>query len=95
MEEIKLNQERLNKVCYILGSYDYDNLYISYSDNNVWLMISDGDNYIPKFVLDEISEFMGDNWGTCRIDRVLGLLFGRESKDEILSVPTGFNLVDE
>ena len=95
MEEIKLNQERLNKVCYILGSYDYDNLYISYTDNNVWLMISDGDNYIPKFVLDEISEFMGDNWGPCRIDMDLGLLFGRESKDEILSVPTGFKLANE
>lgn len=90
-----MNQERLNKVCYILGSYQYDNLYISCTDYDVWLMISDGDNYIPKFVLDEISEFMGDNWGPCRIGKDLGLLFGRESKDEILSVPTGFKLVNE
>ncbi|MBQ2856318.1 MAG: hypothetical protein IJE78_04205 [Bacteroidaceae bacterium] len=95
MEEIKLNQERLNKICYILGSYDYDSLFVSYNDIHVWIMLGDENNYIPKFVLDEISEFMGDNWGTCRIGMYLCLLFDKESKDENLSVPKGFKLVEE
>lgn len=95
MEEIKLNQERLNKVCYILGSYDYDSLYINSNDAHVWLMVGNGDNYIPKFALDEISEFMGVNWGVCRIGRDLGILFERESPDEVLTIPEGLGAYDE
>lgn len=95
MEEIKLNQERLNKICYILGSYDYEEISVAPFDKYVYIILGKADNYIAKFVLDEISGIMGDNFGTACLGSNLCLMFERESPDEILTIPEGLGVDDE
>lgn len=95
MEEIKLNQERLNKICYILGSYDYEEIGLVTFDNHVYITLGRADNYIAKFIMDEISEFMGVDFGTACLGRNLCLMFERESPDEILTIPEGLGVDDE
>ena len=95
MEGIKLNQERLNKVCYILGSYDYEELRLDFFKNFVYIVFSRGDSFIAKFILDEISEFMGDGFGCVAFSCGLSLMFERESPDEVLTIPEGLGAYDE
>lgn len=89
MEKIKLNQERLNKICYILGSYDYEHLRLGYYEEYVYIIFDRADIFIAKFVLDEISEFMGDSFGCVAFSRSQSLIFERESPDEVLTIPDG------
>lgn len=95
MEEIKLNQERLNKVCYILGSYDYGHFRLDFFKQYVYIILGRADNCISKFVLDEISEIMGNEFMVCAFSRGLSLMFVRESPDEILTIPEGLGAYDE
>lgn len=95
MEEIKLNQERLNKICYILGSYDYGHFRLDFFKQYVYLILGRADNCISKFVLDEISEIMGDEFMVCGFSRGFSLMFVRESPDEILTIPEGLGVDDE
>lgn len=95
MEEIKLNQERLNKVSYILGSYDYEEIGLVTFDNYVYITLGRADNYIAKFVLDEISEIIDGYFGTACLGHNLCLMFERESPDEILTIPEGLGAYDE
>lgn len=89
MEEIKLNQERLNKICYILGSYDYEELHLDFFKQYVYIILGRADSCISKFVLDEISEIMGDGFMVCGFSRSFSLMFVRESPDEVLTIPEG------
>lgn len=95
MEEIKLNQKRLNQICYILGSYDYEELRLDFFENHVYVVFGRGDSYIAKYILDEISEFMGDDFGCVAFSRGLSLMFERESPDELLTIPEGLGAYDE
>lgn len=95
MEKIKLNQERLDKICYILGSYEYEHFRLEFFEGCVYIMLDDNDIFIAKFILDEISEFMGDSFGCVSFSRCLGLLFERESPDEVLTIPVVFKADNE
>ena len=92
MEEIKLNQERLNKICYILGSYEYGHFRLDFFKQYVYIILGRADNFIAKYVLDEISEFMGDGFGCVAFSRGLALMFERESPNEILTIPEDFSV---
>jgi len=92
MEKIKLNQERLNKICYILGSYEYEHFRLNFFEEFVYIILDDADIFIAKFVLDEISEFMGDSFGCVAFSRSQSLIFERESPDEILAIPDGLGI---
>ena len=90
MDKVKLNQSKLNRICYILGSYDYEGLRLEYSEKYVYIIFGSSDIFISKFILDEISEFMGDNFGCVSCSRGLALMFERESPNEILTIPEVF-----
>ena len=95
MEEIKLNQKRLNKICYILGSYDYEEIGLVTFGIHVYITLGRGDNYIAKFIMDEISEFMGEYFGAACLGNNLCLMFVRESPDEVLTIPEGLRADNE
>lgn len=87
MEKLKLNQERLEQVCFILSLCGYGKFNLTSSDDYVWLGLAVDDNFIPLYVLKEIEKLLGDCWGVARIGRDLFLMFGRENPDECLSIP--------
>lgn len=88
MEERKLNQALLDRIVYILGSYDLEPCELTDNDNHVWLTLPYEQCYVPFYVMEEIKDVIGEHWGVCRSVNRLSFLFEREHNNEVLRIPT-------
>lgn len=95
MERRKLNQSRLNQICYILGSYEFADMYLGFTKNYVYLYLGSGGKLISMFILNEIQSVLDDMFSITHHDSILVMMFERESQDEVLTIPEGLGADNE
>lgn len=95
MERRKLNQSRLNQICYILGSYEFADMYLDFTKNHVYLYMGSGGQLISMFILNEIQSVLDDMFSITHHNSMLVMMFERESLDEILTIPEGLGADNE
>ncbi len=87
MDTKKMNQKLLNRVVYLLDSYDYECIRVTCNNGIVALYLHPDIEYISSFVVDEIKKMCGDYVAIVNHQHSFGILFELDDNSPSLQLP--------